>query len=260
MAKKQKCPEFENHERWLVAFADMMTLLFALFVVLYSIANVEKSKLAKVSSSIRKAFGYEAGESDGPNGQPSGNANIEGVFEKVKGNTRLNQSGVEAQDRDLIMSIAKEKIEANINKLVLGQMKSKVSTDEKPFIFVTKDHDGIRISLLARHIFAPGQYQLDKEAKSILDGVAQSLKGIDKIIRIEGHTDSLPFNKGDMTNWELSSSRAARVVRYFVENHDFAPESIYAAGFADTRPIAPNNNNENRNLNRRVDLKLLYDQ
>jgi len=89
--------------------------------------------------------------------------------------------------------------------------------------------------------------------------VAAAIKGMNRQIRVEGHTDSLPFNRNGMTNWELSSARASAVVRYLIQNHKFNPQSMYAAGFADTQPVASNETPEDRGMNRRVDVKILYD-
>jgi chemotaxis protein MotB len=126
-------------------------------------------------------------------------------------------------------------------------------------VYVNKDPDGIRVTLLARRFFQPSSTGLSGEAKAALDGVALAVKGMNRIVRIEGHTDNLPFNMNGLTNWELSAGRAATVVRYFIEQHKFDPKMIYAAGFADSRPVATNDSPENRALNRRVDIKILYD-
>jgi chemotaxis protein MotB len=261
MAKKHKCPEFENHERWLVAFADMMTLLFALFVVLYSIANVEKEKLKKVSGSIQKAFGMEA-PPDAPASEPKGNNLNEGIFKKIKGN--INRDTIHKKTRKEVMAIIAAdatKLEREINERLYGNKEfpeaSKKASER--VVFVNRDQDGIRITLLARKFFKPSETALEEEAQKALDGIAISLKGLGRILRVEGHTDNLPFSKNNMSNWELSASRAAAVVRYFIDIHKFNSKTIYAAGFADSQPIAANDSPENRALNRRVDIKILYE-
>ena len=262
MAKKQKCPEFENHERWLVAFADMMTLLFALFVVLFSIANVEVEKLKKVSSSIQKAFGIPNEDSKEEGGMPKGNSRTEGIFNKVKGDTKRESisSRTRREMIALITADAKE-LERKMADRLYGDKdfpSGQVNRDDR-VVFVNRDNDGIRITLLARKFFKPNMSTIDIEAKKALDGVAATIKDIGKMIRIEGHSDSLPVHINGITNWELSSLRAAAVARYLIEKHDFNKQSIYAAGFADAQPIAPNDTPENRAMNRRVDIKILYD-
>jgi chemotaxis protein MotB len=261
MAKKHKCPEFENHERWLVAFADMMTLLFALFVVLYSSANVEKEKLKQVSGSIQRAFGMES-PNDAPIGTPRGNNLTEGIFKKVRGDT--NRDTISRKTRKEVMAIISAdaaKLETDINDRLYGNKNFPEATKktEDKVVFVSRDQDGIRITLLARKFFKPSEAVLEKEAEKALDGVAVSLKGLGRILRVEGHTDNLPFNRNGMTNWELSASRAAAVVRYLISKHRFDSKTIYAAGYADSQPIAANDSAENRALNRRVDIKILYE-
>ena len=113
--------------------------------------------------------------------------------------------------------------------------------------------------MLARKFFNPSQATLNEEAKAALDGVALAVKNIGRQVRVEGHTDNLPFNMNGMTNWELSSARASAVVRHFIDKHKYNPQTIYAAGFADTKPVASNTTPEDRSMNRRVDIKILYD-
>lgn len=261
MAKKQKCPEFENHERWLVAYADMMTLLFAVFVVLYAISNVEKEKLAKAAASIQRAFGISEVETEEEGKLPQGNSTSRGILEKNKGNT-LRESQLTKIKRVHALAIDTDmnRLKSQIEERLYGNKSFGNNTQSKDrVVFVNRDHDGIRVSLLARKFFPPNQITIDESAKAMLDQLAASLKDMGRVIRVEGHTDNVPFNIKGMTNWELSSVRAASVVRYFVDKHSFTPQSMYAAGFGDTQPIAANDTPENRALNRRVDLKILYD-
>ncbi|MBM3381033.1 MAG: hypothetical protein FJY29_01150 [Betaproteobacteria bacterium] len=263
MAKKQKCPEFENHERWLVAFADMMTLLFALFVVLYAMANLDKSKAKKVEVSIQKAFANEFDDETMPEGVPRGFDMKKGIFRFTKGNTNREQVTTRTRrEMAAIIAADSQKLERELSERLYGSKDFPEAQKQKPedrVVFVNRDNDGIRITLLARKFFNLSQATLNPEAKNALDGVALSIKNIGRQIRVEGHTDNLPFNMNGMTNWELSSARASAVVRYFIDKHQFNAQTIYAAGFADTKPVAANNSAEDRSMNRRVDIKILYD-
>jgi chemotaxis protein MotB len=264
MAKKQKCPEFENHERWLVAYADMMTLLFALFVVLYAIATADADKLKKVSVSIQKALGMSTEQSEGPEGTPRGNNINEGIFKKVRGNTNRD-SRLTRNRREVtaIISADFKKLERELFDRLYGKKpfpEQEKAARENRVVYVNRDPDGIRVTLLARKFFRASSTGLNDEARAALDGVAGAVKSMGRVVRVEGHTDNLPFNANGMTNWELSAGRAASVVRYFVASHKFDAQMIYAAGFADTKPVAANDSPENRALNRRVDIKILYDQ
>lgn len=263
MAKKQKCPEFENHERWLVAFADMMTLLFALFVVLYAMANLDKSKAKKVEISIQKAFANEFDDETMPEGVPRGFDMKKGIFRFTKGNTNRDQVSTRTRrEMAAIISADTAKLEREISERLYGSKDFPQAQNQKPedrVVFVNKDNDGIRVTLLARKFFNPNEATLTNEARAALDGVAVAVKNIGRQVRIEGHTDNLPFNINGMTNWELSASRASAVVRYFIAQHKYNPKSIYAAGFADTHPVASNDTPQDRSMNRRVDIKILYD-
>ena len=263
MARKKKCPEFENHERWLVAFADMMTLLFALFVVLYAIAIVNTSKVKKVTESFKAAFGIREEMIKELGSMPNGSTTKESIFRYMKGNTSRNallQRVV--RERAIIIAADTKVMEQKLAERLYGkkQFPDSGKAPQDRVVYIARDPDGIRITLLARKFFAPSSANLEEETKKILDGVALSLKGIDRIIRVEGHTDNLTFSKNGQTNWELSSLRADAVTRYLITTGALKKENIYAAGFADTRPIAENDSPENRAMNRRVDIKILYDQ
>ncbi len=263
MAKKKKCPEFENHERWLVAWADMLTLLFALFVVLYSIANVEVEKLKKVKQSIQKAFGNSDVPQD-EEGFPSGNSRVEGIFDKVKGNSR--RESPRSKDRKSVTAIIAadmRKVEADIATRLYGQETFPTSGEPRSdgrVVFVDRDAEGIRVTLLARHFFKSSSAELSPKAYPTLDGVAAAVKSLGRVMRVEGHTDSRPFRLRELTNWELSTLRASSVVRYLIRKHRYPENMLYPAGFASTRPVAPNDTPRNRSLNRRVDIKILYDK
>ena len=262
MPKKKKCPEFENHERWLVAFADMMTLLFALFVVLYAIAVVNTSKVKQVTESMQVAFGIKEEVPKEEGTIPRGPNSMESIFRYIKGNTSREQILQRIiRERAAIIAAQAKVLEQKLAERLYGA-KQFPDSAKKPvdrLIYVARDPDGIRVTLLSRVLFPPGSYELKPETKDLLRGVAEVLKGIGRMIRVEGHTDNLPFERNGMSNWELSCLRATSVTKYFIDTGFFPKGSIYPAGFAETRPIAENDNPEDRALNRRVDLKILYD-
>ena len=263
MAKKKKCPEFENHERWLVAFADMMTLLFALFVVLYAIAVVNTTKVKEVKESFQAAFGIPDEASKENGASQNGPAINESIFKFIKGNTSREPIIKRiAKERIAIIAADTKTMEQRITERLYGkkQFPDSMKAPQDRIIYVARDPDGIRITLLARKFFGPSSANLEEDSKKILDGIAVALKGINRTIRVEGHTDNLPFSKNGLTNWELSSLRASVVARYLITTGSIQKDNIYAAGFADTRPIAVNDTPEDRAMNRRVDIKILYDQ
>ena len=262
MARKKKCPEFENHERWLVAFADMMTLLFALFVVLYAL-KTDGEKIKKAAESIRIEFGIkeELPVEDGP--VPKGPASTQSIFKYLKGNTSREQLLQRIQrERAIIIAADAKQLEQKIAERLYGakEFPDSGKPPQDRIVYIAKDPDGIRVTLLARQFFEPSSTAVTPEAKKILHGVAGILKGLGRLVRVEGHTDNSAFHKNGMTNWELSALRATAVARYFMESENFKAGEIYAAGFGDTKPLAVNDTPEDRSMNRRVDLKILYDQ
>jgi chemotaxis protein MotB len=283
MSKKHKCPEFENHERWLVAYADMMTLLFALFVVLYSLTNVEMEKLKKAATSIQRAFGMATEDVPGATGHVDGNARRDAaIFRKMKGNTsRESLATRNRRERAAIIETDKKMLEETMRSEFKGEKESPMvaGKEDERVIYFLKDPDGIRISLLSRGFFKPNRAELDEtpEVRNILRGIAAAISGIGRTIRVEGHTDSTQTNtkiafRGinlNISNWELSSLRASTVLRFltgeaanddprFKNSFPFPRTQVYAAGFGDTRPVATNKTPEGRAMNRRVDIKVLY--
>lgn len=261
--KRKKCPEFENHERWLVAFADMMTLLFALFVVLYAIAVVNTSKVKQVTESLQVAFGIKEEIPKEEGNIPKGPVTSETIFRYIKGNTSREQILQRiVRERAAIIAADAKALEQKLAERLYGskQFPDSAQPLQDRVVYIARDPDGIRITLLARKFFAPSSTEIEGSAQKILDGVADAVRDMKRVVRVEGHTDNLPFSKGGMSNWELSSLRAVAVTKYLAEKHRFLPGSIYAAGYADTRPLALNDSPENRAINRRVDLKILYDK
>jgi chemotaxis protein MotB len=262
MAKKKKCPEFENHERWLVAFADMMTLLFALFVVLYAIAVVNTSKVKQVTESMQVAFGIKEEVPKEEGTIPRGPTTRDSIFRYIKGNTSREQILQKiVRERAAIIAAQAKVIEQKLAERLYGskQFPDSASKPVDRLIYVAREPEGIRITLLARVLFDPGAYELKKETKEMVKGVAEVLRGIGRVVRVEGHTDNIPFERNGMSNWELSVLRATAVARFLIGTNFFPKGTIYPAGFAETRPIAENESPEDRALNRRVDLKILYD-
>jgi chemotaxis protein MotB len=198
-----------------------------------------------------------------PEGVPRGHDMKKGIFRFNKGNTNRDQVSTRTRrEMAAIISADSAKLERELAERLYGSKDFPQAQNQKPedrVVFVNKDNDGIRITLLARKFFNPNEATLTKEARAALDGVALAVKNIGRQVRVEGHTDNLPFNINGMTNWELSSARASAVVRYFITQHKYDPKSLYAAGFADTQPVASNETPEDRSMNRRVDIKILYD-
>lgn len=264
MAKKTKCPPFENHERWLVSFADMMTLLFALFVVLYALKKGGKEEAAIISAAAAIQESFNEIMEDIPVDRRVGPVEQGfGIFEHMKG-TQVRPPLLKKypSDVDEVKVIDEEmnKVNMRLEDRLYGpnRQKSPDRDGAARIVSVHRDTDGFRIRLLAAHFYDPGAFQVRREALGELGSVAKIVQELGRRITVEGHTDSIPPRAG-ASNWELSALRASYVVKYLIEQQGFPTSKIAAAGYADTRPIASNATEESRRLNRRIEIKIHYD-
>ncbi|MEW6762799.1 MAG: flagellar motor protein MotD [Pseudomonadota bacterium] len=240
MARKRYDDEVgagEHHERWLISYADFITLLFAFFVVMYAISIVNEGKYAVLSEALGDAFG-------GRGAAPQVNTNVEPVLPLSH---IVNRKRLEAarRERERMEVLAKD-LTATLMPLVKsGQVR------------VTQNARGVSVELNASVLFDQGQAVLQLEAREVLGAVAGLLKNDPHAIEVEGHTDNLPITNAQFaSNWELSAVRAASVVRLFIEQ-GVADARLSAIGHGATRPVAPNDTLLNQAKNRRVAVMIL---
>lgn len=239
--RKKKVEEHENHERWLVSYADFITLLFAFFVVLYatSTQNVEKEK--KFEESVRASLKIAASFSDRGGGQGGG-----AIFGQVFDPFDM------IQKRD----IGNTELEDSLNRIL---KKSMTEQEQKETISkIRQDRDGVRISLAASTFFPSGSAKLRLPALKTLDKIAKILKLTNRPVVIEGHTDDQAVVGGNFeSNWELASQRATSVVRYLEKYQDINPRFLSAVSYGSQRPLFSNDSEANRNKNRRIEILIL---
>lgn len=264
MGKKQKCPEFENHERWLVSYADMLTLLFAVFVVLFALKEGGEPQVQRAAGSMQESFNtpledIPVDRRHGPSEQGFG------IFEHFRGNaTRppMIQKYPSVKDATHIIDDEMKKTEMELEERLYGPEKFRKSEQKPGFeriIQVERTEKGFKMRLLARHFYKPGAIKVRREALKELDKIIEVLKGLGRNITVEGHTDSLP-NKGEYSNWEVSALRATYLVRFMIRHHQFPQTRLSATGYADVKPIAHNGTEAGRKLNRRVEFHVHYDE
>lgn len=212
---------------WMTTYADMVSLLLCMFVLLYGISNVDRGKFEGLMSSIRGGFGILDGGpviSEDP-----------GIFSTASELALEQLQGIERQLSEFI---------------TLQGLTGTVQ--------VEREERGLVVRFADQVFFDLGKADLKPEAVEILNRLGPILKGIPNPIRIEGHTDNLPINTAQFpSNWELSTYRATRVIRYFIEELGFSPDKLSAAGYGEYRPIADNDTPEGRSLNRRVDIVII---
>ena len=255
MARKKKKHEGEeeNNERWLVSYADFITLLFAFFVTMYSISRVDGNKLGSAVESLQRALGSVIAiqtfqEGSGLLPSPSANRLIPSNLTPIEG--RPPTAAVEARAFE---KLAKE-IREGVEKLPKEGQGGKNSEQIK-FILEKR---GLVIRISEHIFFKSGDASILPEFTPILDVVAKSLEKVPNHIRIEGHTDSVPINTPRFpSNWELSTARATSIVRYLLTHFEFPPPRLSASGYGEYYPIESNKTSEGRLQNRRVDFVVL---
>ncbi|KAF7599640.1 MAG: flagellar motor protein MotD [Candidatus Dactylopiibacterium carminicum] len=244
MGRRRHEEEHDNHERWLVSYADFITLLFAFFVVMYAISSVNEGKYRVLSDSLVQAFRAVDNETALPISPPPrpGATPIAAIAPQVqvRPDPRLEARKAEMLQRMRNMA---DEVRRVLEPLVRGGQ-----------VRVTEGVNGISIEINASALFAPAEAQLGADASRALYAVAGVLAQGGFPIKVEGHTDSLPINTALFpSNWELSAVRASSVVRLFVAA-GVNPGRLTAAGYADQRPVADNALAEGRARNKRVTI------
>jgi len=229
-----------SQDRWLVSYADFITLLFAFFVVLYAFARADQKKQVQVAQAIDSAFKSmgafsNSNQSAGAQGaaQPAHAAMGEEILTSMQVKSDLNRIR-----HDLALTLAKQ-IASHAVSLDMGR-------------------DGLVISLREAGFFDSGSATPKEEALPTLRQIAERLSATPYDLRIEGHTDNVPVHNAEFnSNWELSAARATHIARLFLEMQALPPDRLSAAGYAEFHPVASNDTAEGRAENRRVDLVVL---
>lgn len=268
--------EHVNHERWLVSYSDMITVLMALFIVLFAISQVDQEKYIALRESLSAGFQDNAGSDailDGTAGTLDGQSVVpqtssqNGTAGMVDADEGLGDQGTDpapaassapavdpavlaaAQAEADHLAEIREAIQRHLDKAGLGDA-----------VRFRVDERGLVLGLVADDVFfAAASADLTATARRVLDVAGPTLKGLGEDISVEGHANVLPVSGRYATNWELSADRATRVLRHLVEKDGIAGDRIMAVGFGDERPLVEGSNARALAANRRVDLVILSD-
>ncbi len=252
MALKKEPPKHVNHERWLVSYADFITLLFAVFVVLYAMSQTDKKKVEEVMQSLQSSFGMANVGAPAPkinvihskamNIIPSMTPEVSISPARRSNNIRNKTMATEQDFRQIKASVEAYLIKQGAqNKVTLG---------------ITRR--GLIISLKEAGFFDSGQAAIKPEAYPLINTIAEVMTQYKNPLRLEGHTDNVPISTGQYpSNWELSTARATNGLKYLLRSFDVDPNKISATGYAEFRPVADNATAEGRAKNRRVDMVML---
>lgn len=281
MARRRKTEEHLNHEAWAIPYGDLVTLLLAFFVVMYSISSVNSGKYRVLSSALSAAF---HGQPNAP--QPvSFTTAATGVAEQmpIQAVNRIFSAGLPAQARmplpqargtqragDPRASSADPRDPAGLvhaelqaaSQRELDEVQADMNSNLAPLIHsntvqVQRRGDAVEVRISADILFASGQAEPTAAAIPVLQGLADSLKPWPNAVRVEGHTDDVPLRAGGFrSNWELSGARAGAVVRLFADR-GIEPDRLAVVGYGQYRPLQGNDTPAGRNANRRVAIMIL---
>ncbi len=241
MARRKKThQEEENLDRWLVSYADFITLLFAFFVVMYAASSINEGKYQQVSSSLNAVFNTEPKSLD-----PIQVGEVSRSKNKSVIDTPLDTANSVTEN----LKELSDKIEQ--------EMLSEIQADD---ITLRRSEDWLEVEMNSNILFDSGEVQLVNSAKPILQKIAEILSSYPNPINVEGFTDDIPIHTNVFrSNWELSAARAASVVHLFSKT-GIEPGRMSAIGYGEFRPIVENNSNANREKNRRVVIAILANE
>lgn len=228
LRRKKSVEDKENLERWLLTYADLITLLLAFFIILYVFSKQDSKKYEAMTMQLKAIFSGGTGVVD--EGGRTGAQVLEGNIE--------GPSNIEIR----------RQLEEQINGISQAE-------GQENNISVITDERGIVIRIMDKAFYDTGKADLKDKARVTLDRIAPIIKSLPNEIRIEGHTDNVPISTAEFkSNWELSVRRATEVIRYLVENGGLSPQMISAAGYGEYRPVAANDSDANRAMNRRIEI------
>lgn len=256
MARKKKQEEHINHERWLVSYADFITLLFAFFVVMYSISSVNEGKYRVLSDSISSAFNpTEAGlpiKLNNPLKPP--------IVSHAAASSDPSNSSMQNQNLAAYGGVqASKKDKVNLRKIASRVEKGLAPLIDKKLVKLKKNDLWIEIEIKSSILYGSGRASLQPKARPVLRDVAKVLGDFDNQVQVEGFTDNVPIDTDEFqSNWELSAARAASVVHLF-SRAGVKPTRLSAVGYGEFKPIAKNNTEAGRQKNRRVKIIVLSD-
>lgn len=232
MARKKKHEEHENHERWLVSYADFITLLFAFFTSMYAMSSVNEGKFRVLSESLAVSFNPSLYSSEKKQEGPR-------FVKEQRPSAAIDFQGTNSDNYN--------RIETALKDLERGKKLTFIVDGQKMMIRISESM-----------LFEPSSDELLKDALPVLDEIGASLKDLPVYIRIEGHTDNIPVNTARFpSNWDLSSARAIKILKRFIEKNNFDPKRLSAVGHGEYRPIDTNDTPTGRVKNRRVDITVL---
>jgi chemotaxis protein MotB len=254
MARKEEHEAPENAERWLLSYADFITLLMVFFVVMYSMSRVDQDKFAVLAESLSGAMGGgSVAMGDGTVVVPVKDLTPEQIDQILEENPET------AEDLEAaILEAALEKEKSQLSAMQIQLQEYLAERNLQNDVTIEIDDRGLVVSLNASILFDSGSAVIHPAVKDTLKQVGEIMNRMPNYIRVEGHTDNVPINTAQFrNNWALSVIRATNVVDIFIDQSGIEPRKLVASGYGEFKPKGDNNTAEGRSLNRRVDIILL---
>ena len=252
MARRKRQPEHENHERWLVSYADFITLLFAFFVVMYSISSVNEGKYRVLSDTLTDAFMTSAQSLE-----PIQVGEEVRTPDPVAGEYAAPDPGQGVTETPEPPPQAPAVESASLSQIASRLQQAMRQFIDKDLVKVTRTDRGVEVEMNSRMLFRSGSAHLATNVLKPLRRVARILRSLPNEIRVEGHTDNVPIaTRVFPSNWELSAARAASVVQ-FLARLGVSPDRLAAIGYGEFRPKADNSSESGRRANRRVSIIIM---
>jgi chemotaxis protein MotB len=255
VARKKKEAPHENHERWLVSYADFITLLFAFFVVMYASSQADKGKARQVSESVRKALeeGHTMARIAAILGGTAKDVGKGNAMLKGPGGIRRGDTGSAPNARVPEAAVAVELLPSL--EFLSRELSAEIRAGKMQ---VNLEPRGLVVSLPQATFFPSGRDTIDPATYPTIEKVSAVIRKIPNPVRLEGHTDSVPIhNVRFRSNWELSAARSIAMLELLAVRFEIPRERLAVAGYADTVPAEPNDSEEGRARNRRVDIVVL---
>jgi chemotaxis protein MotB len=261
--------EHENHERWLVSYADMMTLLMVLFIVMFAISQVDQKKFAALKTGLSAGFGAPVAILSGADqlldvggAVAPDSVNLAGQAGSTSKNSSQGDTSQQVNPQavaQLQKATEQASVKKEVNNLKEAQKALSAALEkagEKDKATFKFDERGLVISIATdKVLFGSGSAALEPGGGKILDALAPTLKALPNKLSIDGHTNSIPIHTAQYaSNWELSADRATGVLRYLHSDDGIPNRRMSATGYADTRPLLPASNPKANDRNRRVEI------
>ncbi|WP_430784731.1 flagellar motor protein MotS [Virgibacillus flavescens] len=236
--------------KWMVTYADMVTLILVFFILLFSMSQLDQMKFEAVSNSFKDRTVFEFNPSAVPLDNPDNllNENNSGELNRPEQTNNFS-----ASDDD---QVAEQK--DSLNKLMTNVEQYLDRNELNNVISASRNERGVVLVLQELILFEPGEADILQSGEPFLNKISSLLAEIPNQVKVEGHTDNKPMSSFRFpSNWELSGARASSVVRYLVNKHNFDESRFTIVGYSDTKPLAPNDSPENMSKNRRVEIVIL---